>query len=379
MPDDEPRVVIVGAGVSGLAIARDLARDHDVLVLDKGGVAADTTSRASGMISLSLEPVPDEWTDFARGFFRDVDGRGIFSFTERETVRLVPTEAANEPDEHAGKRCTYLDRAALTDRYPGTFGDLSAYAGGYVFDGTGYLDALEYAMTLKWAAEREGAGVFRDHAVTDLRVADGEVVGVETEYGTIDADYVVYATGWRTRQLLADHVEIPVRPLRWNAVVLEPEEPLSSDAPLGSEPRHRVYWRPTPRGDLLVGGNEHTLADPEGTPMGVESAFRDLVTEAVTPLLDGFGEANVRREDCCPTADSASPDGRPIVDAPAEAPEGLVAVTGFHGRGVMLSPVTARAVRSLVTDEPAPFPTDGLGLDRFDDRSADFDYLSHWE
>lgn len=378
MPEEGSRVVVVGAGISGLAIARELAPDHDVLVFDRGGIAADTSSRASGMISLSLEPIPEEWSTVARESFRDLDGRGIFSFVERETVRLVPAEDAERHADRSPDAGTYLGRAELSSQYRETFGDLSSYAGGVVYEGTGYLDALEYAMTLKWAAERAGAGVFRDHAVTGLRVANGEVVGVETEYGPVDAEHVVYATGWRTREQLADHVEIPVRPLRWNAVVLEPDDPFPADAPLGSEPTMRVYWRPTPRGDVLVGGNEHLLADPEGTPMDVGSEFRDLVTERVAPLLDGLDGAAVRREDCCPTADSASPDGRPIVDAPAEAPDGLVAVTGLHGRGVMLSPVTARAVRSLVTDEPAPFPTDSLRLARFDDRSPDFDYRSHW-
>jgi len=94
---DTERVVIVGAGVSGLAAARELAPDHEVLVLDAGGVAADTSSRASGMISLSLEPFPDGWSRFARDSFRDLDGRGVFSFVERETVRLV-REGMEPPD-----------------------------------------------------------------------------------------------------------------------------------------------------------------------------------------------------------------------------------------------------------------------------------------
>lgn len=378
MATDEERVVVVGAGVSGLAVARELAPDHEVIVLDRGGVAADTSSRASGMISLALEPFPDEWARFARESFRDLDGRGVFSFSERETVRLVPVADADRRRESAPGDGEYLPREELADRYFGTFGDLSGYDGGFVYDGTGYLDALDYAMTLKWAAERAGAAVFRDHAVTDLRVEDGAVVGVETEYGPIDADHVVYATGWRTRELLADHVELPVRPLRWNAVVVEPAEPLP-DAPMGSEPEMRIYWRPTPRGDVLVGGNEHLLSDPEATPMGVEASFRELVFEEVAPLLSGVEDGTVRREDCCPTADAASPDGLPIVDAPAEAPDGLVVVAGLHGRGVMLSPVTGRAVRSLVAGEPAPFPTAALRLERFDDRSADFAYRSHWD
>lgn len=379
MQSSDERVVVVGAGISGLAVARELAPAYDVVVLDRGGVAADTTSRASGMISLSLEPFPTEWAAYALDRFRALDGRGVFAFTERETVRLVPTADPDRYADEAPGGGEYVSREALRDRYPGTFDDLSGYDGGLVYDGTGYLEANEYAATLRWLAEREGAGIFRDHEVTGLRVEDGAVRGVETTYGSIDADRVVYATGWRARDQLADHVELPVRPLRWNAIVLEPEGPLPADAPLGSEPTMRLYWRPTPRGDVLIGGNEHLLDEPTETPMGVQSSFRELVREEAAPLLSGVSSGTIRREDCCPTADTASPDGLPIVDAPAEAPDGLVVVTGLHGRGVMLSPVVGRAVRSLIEGEPAPFPTGRFELDRFDDRSADFAYRSHWE
>ena len=372
------RVVVVGAGVSGLAIARELASDHDVIVLDKGGIAADTSSRASGMISLSLEPFPDEWVSFALSQFRDLDGQGIFSFTERETVRLVPETNTDLYTDQAPDGGEFVTRSELEQRYPDSFSDLSAYGGGLVYSGTGYLDALDYAMTLKWAAEQNGAGIFRDHEVLDVRVKDGIVTGVETEYGPIDADHVVYATGWKTRDLLAEYVEVPVKPLRWNAIVIEPNDPLPIDFPMGSEPTMRIYWRLTDHGNVLVGGNEHLLTDPEDTPMGVQTSFRECVAEDVAPLIAGVAGGRIRREDCCPTADCASPDGLPIIDAPEEGPDGLAVVTGLHGRGVMLSPITGRAVRSLVTGEEPPFPMAQFRLNRFDDRSADFDYQSHW-
>ncbi|WP_338729602.1 FAD-dependent oxidoreductase [Haladaptatus sp. DJG-WS-42] len=379
MSRSDSRVVVVGAGVSGLAIARELAPDHDVLVFDKGGVAADTSSRASGMISLSLEPFPDEWATFALSQFHDLDGQGIFTFTDRDTVRLVPEEDAEKYTDQAPAGGEYLPKDELRERYPDAFSDLAAYGGALHYNGTGYLDALDYTMTLKWAAEQAGAAVFRDHEVTGLRVEDDSVVGVETEYGPVDADHVVYATGWKTRDLLSAYVELPVRPLRWNAVVVEPDTPLPEAAPMGSEPTMRVYWRTTDRGDVLIGGNEHLLSDPEGTEMGVEEEFRELVMERVGPLLAGVSAGTIRREDCCPTADCASPDGLPIIDAPDDVPDGLVFVTGLHGRGVMLSPVTGRAVRCLVTGEDAPFPMEPFELARFEDRSPDFEYRSHWD
>jgi glycine/D-amino acid oxidase-like deaminating enzyme len=113
--------------------------------------------------------------------------------------------------------------------------------------------------------------------------------------------------------------------------------------------------------------------------MEVDESFRDLVTGRVAPLLKGVVPNTIRREDCCPTADCVSPGGLPIVDAPAEGPNGLVVAAGFHGRGVMCSPVTGWTVHSLVTGEPTPFPIEAFGLDRFEDRSADFEYRSHWD
>lgn len=379
MQPNTDHIVIVGAGVSGLAIARELAPDHNITILDKGGIAADTSSRASGMISLSLEPFPDKWVTFALKQFRSLDGQGVFSFTERETVRLVPQENANYYTKHAPDGATFLSRDELSDRYAETFDDLSAYSGGLKYTRTGFLDALDYAMTLKWTAEQEGARIYRDHEVVGIQTTDGAVTGVETTYGSIDADYVVVATGWKTRELVADYVELPVRPLRWNALVIEPESLLPDKCPMGSEPTMRVYWRPTRHGNVLIGGNEHLLDEPEETPMNVQPEFRSLVRENVAPLLHGVVSGTVRREDCCPTADSASPDGLPIIDVPSEAPDGLAVVTGLHGRGVMLSPVTGRAVRSLITGEESPFALAEFRLDRFDDRTSDFEYQSHWD
>ena len=74
--------------------------------------------------------------------------------------------------------------------------------------------------------------------------------------------------------------------------------------------------------------------------------------------------------------DGATPDTRPVVDAPDEGPAGLVVATGFHGRGVMTAPVAATAVRELVGGEPAPFALSTFALDRFDSRSPDFEFVS---
>lgn len=49
MPDAD--VVIVGAGVVGCATARELAPDHDVVVLDKGQPASGAAGHAAGIVA----------------------------------------------------------------------------------------------------------------------------------------------------------------------------------------------------------------------------------------------------------------------------------------------------------------------------------------
>lgn len=374
MATSPSHVVVVGAGVSGLSIARELAPVMDVTVIDQGGIAGDTTSRASGVISLALEPVDPEVQRFALETFRDLDGTGAFTFSQRRTIRLEPTGDVVDPPPGG----THMHIERVSEEFPNLFDDLSAYSGAWVYHDTGMLDPVDYAMTLKWLAEADGARILHDRAMTDILIDGDAVTGIETPHGRIDADVVVIATGWRARGHLIEHVELPIRPLRWNAVTFRGQPSLATSLPLGSEPRTRTYWRPLPTGDVLIGGNEHLIEHPMDTPSKVSSAFRNTARSVCETLFAEVDPTTIIREDCCPTADSATPDGLPIIDAPTEAPDGLVTATGFHGRGVMLSPITGRLVRDIVTDAVAPFSRTPFAVDRFDDRSQAFSYRSHW-
>jgi glycine/D-amino acid oxidase-like deaminating enzyme len=372
------RVAVVGGGVVGCAVARGLAADHDAVVLERGRVAGGATALAAGLVTVtpSYSDVP-AIPDLANRFFRGYDGTGAFRYTERESVELVPPGREGEARRRAerlagdGVPVSFVERGTVAERHPRI--DTSGFVGAVVFEETGWVDPHAFTTTLRDDAVDRGAEFRTDTAVEALRVENGAVTGLETDAGTVEADTVVAAAGWRTPDLLAGVIELPVRPYRTQCIVVEPDGD-ASDLPLGWLPDDHVYWRPEHGGDLLLGGWSFAEADPEGASGDEDEAFRRHVAELLPETFRGMESAVV--VDGWAGIDGATPDTRPIVDAPAEGPDGLVLATGFHGRGVMTAPVAARAVRALLTGEDAGFPLSTFALDRFDSRSREFEFVS---
>lgn len=373
-------VIVVGGGVIGCAVARELAPDHDVLVVEAGQLAAEASALAAGEITITPSyPDVKAVADHANEFFAEFDGTGEFGYTHRESIEPVTPDREGEARRRAerlageGIEVEYLDVETVEATYPRF--DLSDFVGAVRHHETGFVDPYTFAMALQEEAEGRGAE-FRTHTpIAEVLVEDGAVTGVETADGeTLQAPTVVAAAGWRTRDFLDDLVELPLRPYRTQCVVLDPGAALDDDFPMGWIPGQHVYFRPEHNGDLLVGGWSFAEDDPESASSNEDEAFRDHVADLIPTFLREFDAA--RFVNGWAGVDGATPDTRPIVDTPDEAPEGLVVATGFHGRGVMTAPVAATAVAALVRGEDTPFPLDPFRLDRFESRSPDFEFVS---
>lgn len=378
---DTADIVIVGGGVSGIAAARNLAVDHDVIIVEKGNLAGEASALAAGIIGLSTTYADEPAiADHAASFFEDYDGTGEFSYTQRGSVKLVPPTYEDASSEKNAKYAdrelgdTWLDPAELAERYPTI--DADSFVGAVEYasrPGKGWLDPYTLATTLADDAAERGAHLETDCAVDEVLVEDGVVSGVETERGTVEADSVVVAAGWWTPHLLDDVLALPIRPYRTQCIVLDPGEDVS-ELTMGFVPGEHVYFRPETNGDLLVGGWSFATDDPHGASRLEDEEFRHHVADLIPRIFDEWDDAEF--VDGWAGVDAATPDTKPIIDAPTDGPEGLVVATGFHGRGVMTSPVTATAVGALVRGEEPPFPMDPFKLDRFESRSSDFEFDS---
>jgi sarcosine oxidase subunit beta len=379
-------VIIVGAGVIGCIAARSLARDHDVLVLERDSIAAGASglAGASTFSSRFASDLPvvaghiNQW-------FRDYAESGRIDLMRSWDYEPVfPEDAENISDRvermaKQGYPVTYVSEDELASRCPWI--DLTEFGGAIRHDDYAWVDPIEYTTALADGARCDGATIRIGVEVTGLETEDDRVVGVETDTGVLTAETVVTAAGWRTVDLLADTVSLPLQPYITQGCELEvdrdidPETfpafrvPVQSGAgTIYSDGKETLLIRPKRNGNLRVAGGHEApdreeydyVAASDGTD--AQDAFVDFVRRTVPDLLTDVDELRVV-DDWAGTGGGLTPDTRPIIDDSASL-YGLVVATGFRA-GFIQSPIAAQGVRSLVTGERCPFNLDVFALDRF--------------
>jgi sarcosine oxidase subunit beta len=385
------KVVVVGAGIVGLAAARELAeRGAEVVVCEKGSVGSGSTERSAGGIRtqfstpvnvrLSLESI-ETWTSFEAEFGVDIGYRRVgylFLARSRETAADFEANVAMQRD--LGVDSELLSPTAAVEHCPGldpegvvaaTFCGTDGFADPHLAL-QGYLNACRdvgvdvRTHTPVEAVRRDGAGSNRGRS--DGR---GRVVGVETPDGPIRADVVVNAAGpWAGRVNDLAGVALPVEPRRRQVAVVDPETPVPADVPLTIDLDTGVYFRPERDGAAIVGGHfaqEDPSVDPDRYSTSADTDWTVTAVEHAADCATYFGpETRIKRG--WGGLYAVTPDHHAIVDEPVP---GFVTAIGFSGHGFQHAPATGRLVADIVLDgSPALEGASALAADRFDDDRA---------
>ncbi|WP_235882617.1 GcvT family protein [Streptomyces apricus] len=219
-----PRVVIVGAGIVGCALADELtARGWtDVTVLEQGPLPAPggSTSHAPGLV---FRTSPSRTlTAFARYTVEkfgslDVDGVPCFDPVGGLELATTPARLA-DLHRRAGLAASWgvhgevVSAARCKELWP--LIDESAVLGGFHTPDDGLARALPAARAQLARAEGRGARFLERHTVTGIERAGGRVTGVVTDRGVFPADHVVSAAGfWGPVIGRMAGVDVPLQPL----------------------------------------------------------------------------------------------------------------------------------------------------------------------
>lgn len=366
-------VIVVGAGVTGLSAAWWLARSGvDVLVLDKGVVGWEASSRNGGGASHYQSPLFDE----EQRMWPQMDDLLGYP-TEYRPERLIIAVSGNQLKQYHGiaDRCAALGRrvdridAAQARAMVPLAGDNCL--GGIHLHFGGHANPQRTVQAYAWATQDLGGRVIQHCPVLAVETAGGRATGVVTPQGRFGCDALVVAAGPQIAGLLAPvGIDVPLVAARAEMIVTEP-------APLmhwGGVDGNGLYGRQTLRGNLAFGGGPHEWldTDPAGPTARPASPLARNLARRVAELLPGAAHLAVIRSWAGVVENT--PDGRPILDRVDN-----IVVATMSGVGFGLSPASGHAVRDLVIEGHCTFADIGkLGLGRFAALPADWAQARGW-
>lgn len=359
---DRYKVVIVGAGVHGLATAYYLGKlgVTDVAVLERGYLGFGNSGRNTAIVRSNYrtaEGIPfyqaslDLYEDLSRelGYNILLSQIGHLSLGHSDTA-MAGLRVRAELNKLMGVDSRIVDADEVKRLEPSL--DCSSRARypirGALFHPPGGIlrhDAVVWGYAR--AVEKMGGEVHPRTEVQSIDVEHGRVKGVRTNRGVIAADYVVNATsGWCTTIADMVGVKLPIVSHALEACVTEPLKPLVSRVIVSAN--LHVYVNQTDRGELVLGAE----IDPY-TSYNTRALFPTLeqIASHTLDLLPGIGQVRVLRQ-WAGTCDM-TPDFSPILGAVPNV-EGFILDVGWGTYGFKAGPIAGKLNAELIVTGRAP-------------------------
>ncbi len=362
------RVVIVGAGISGLSIARWLTHyeDIDVVVIDKEPDVGWGVTKANTSIihpcheedpnkhplrsKLCLEghnlwyewveqlDIPARWPGEIIVAFNDKQLKDLWKFVEYASITGVP-----------GVRIVGRDEMLSLDPCinPSAVGGLYAPT-------AGSINPMKAAVAIAENIVENGGKFLLGAQVNDIIIEGGRVKGVNTSKGIIEADIVVNAAG-----IYADEIsrkagisDYSIHPRRGQYIVFSDGVDVKPRKILHTAPTQvtkGVYALTTTDGNLLIGPNAEDLSpesreDNSTTPKGLEFVYETAskLLQEIPPkseIVKTF--AGLRPE----------PSTGTFIIRYHEEPEGFIEVAGIRSPGLTAAPAIGNYVVKQIVEE----------------------------
>ncbi|PKK86360.1 MAG: FAD/NAD(P)-binding oxidoreductase [Thermoplasmata archaeon HGW-Thermoplasmata-1] len=379
-------VVIVGAGVIGCFIARELSRYKlDAVLLEKGSdVAQGATKANSGQIhngmgeksgTLKKELCVKAWPMFER-ITKELDvpykKKGLLILATRETFpqlpgwlarilakKIFPKVVAGKA-RSAGERPKILNREQIFEMEPNV---TDRVISGVLSPEYGVICPMQLTVAAAENAIMNGAKVILETDVTGIRTKDGRVTGVETDRGTIETSFVVNAAGVHSDEVaaMADLEEFTIHPRKGSILLF--------DKDANSQLNHQVreFHAGGRKGHSKGGGILMSPHNIHWGPTAIDVPAKDdrsVTREEIDGIYDGYGPtlpAFPRRSVITAFAGLRAATYKEdfVINASGKV-RGFVNAAGIQSPGLTAAPVVAERVAGLLSGC-------GLALEKKDD------------
>lgn len=368
-------VLIIGGGIMGFAIARELRHRgvQDITLVERRSAGLESSWAAAGMLG------PQAEADRNDAFFRfccdsrdlypkfaddltletgidielDKSGTLYLSFNESDERRLRKRfewqRAAGLPVEQlSAKEARRCEPFVSPDVREALF-----------FPDDWQVENRKLLAALRRSGEINGVNIVENTTVDRLTVENKNVVGAESGEQRFSAALTILTTGAWTSLIKIGVAEMPfsVEPVRGQMVVLKTAKRLFQRVIYS----HRGYLVPRVDGRILAGSTTE------------RKGFDCSVTEQATNILREMSNEIAPTTSGLPTVDRWAGlrpftfDGLPIIGG-IETIGGLTIATAHYRNGILLAPITAARVADSMLNGETPDPA--YSPDRFRLRSV---------
>jgi glycine oxidase len=343
-------VIIAGAGLIGIALALELRKQGErVIVFDKGEPGREASYASGGMLASSELSEPKQLAMLAAASARQYPE--FISEIEAEAGMKVDFSRAGAIDFTTQRQdCQPLTESELRELEPEV-----EYAGepGYFVE-ENFVDPRSLLVAALAAARRRGIEFASGSPVTSVVSERGRIVGVRTEQTAYAAPVVVNCCGAWAGELGMRNS--PVSPVKGQMLALLPgKKPLIKHVI-----RSRVsdvYLIPRASGLIAVGSTvENAGFDKAVVPDTILKLHQMAANFA--PVL---GEALI--QESWAGLRPGTPDGLPIMGEGES--RGYFINTGHFRNGILLAPISARVLTRQINGGKPEFDTAPFSPARF--------------
>lgn len=349
------KVVIVGAGVAGLAIGWRLRQaGAEVTILERAQPGQGATWAAAGMIAVAGEmgaaQAPE--AEFAQhssllwpGFAKEIEAAsGLEIGYRRNGALMIARTAAQMSAFESWSGVERLSAMQARDKESMLTADI---AGALWAPDEAQVDTRALGSALVTAFERGGGTLCRNEPAIRFELVGATAVRLVTPLHRYEADaFIVAAGAWSGRiDGLPPNALPPVRPVKGEMIAVSPP-------PGAALPRHVLWGNDVylvPRTDrLLIGA---TVAEV-GFDTSVTDAAAGWLSSRAIGLLPALATWNILER--WAGLRPGSPDGLPILGRTAV--DRLFCATGQYRNGILFAPALAENMSRLVLEHVAEIP-----------------------
>ncbi len=355
------KVVIIGGGIVGCAIAWELAKYQlDVTLVEKQpDLAMETTKANSAILHAGFAARPGtlkarynvrglalyrQW-EAALGLEIEYVGSLVVARQAAEKEKLAELlawgEANGVPD------LELLDREAVLALEPALSPEI---AGALWAPGAAVIWPFGAALAFAENAVANGARVMTDCEVRSIAIAAGRVAGVETSRGFLPADVVVNAAGVWADDIsrMAGDDSFTITPRKGEYVLF--------DRAASGKVRHIIFPIPTAvskgilisttvHGNMFIGPNAQPAAGKDDTAT-TEAGMAEVIAGAQKLMPDlPLGKAIVEFAGL-----RAGSDRGDFIIGNSAAVDGLVQAAGIESPGLTAAPAIAERIGELLCE-----------------------------